>query len=245
MAKPWRVTDPKRATATSWFLNDAFSDYIASRVLFLSQSPKQAALLCSTAIEKCVKALLAIKGNVSSGHLKRAHWNVLQNDKDIRNVIAKEFFELNRRAYRLRYSDDLPMHFNLVIASREFLAEMDSALLTILSCFSVERNAKRRRTGYEAAINNRDERLLAENHILSGTPKKAFIRAKPQVIYEIRRDSVRGLFEMTYVSDKPAKVQGFLRPALVAVDSTGHDLSHYPTPGTVSVFADGQELIGS
>jgi len=97
-----------RTKVLSWFLNDAFDDYIAARYLLLAGLPKQPVLLSSTAPEKCIKAVLATRGNQSSGHLKNAHCNV----------------------------------------------------------------------------------------------------------YEVRRDPVRGLFEMTYLSENPAKMPGFLRAAL-------------------------------
>ena len=154
---------------------------------------KQAAILSSTAIEKCAKAVLALHGNTSRGHLKAAHRNVLEGEPNLGHLLNREFFELNRKVYTLRYSDDVPTDFNLVIASREFLAEMDHTVLSVLSCFKIHKGQRHLPTGYETAIQRGDERLTIENQVINRIPLEDFIHSKPQFIYEVRRDSLRGV----------------------------------------------------
>ena len=247
MAGPKKETRPDRVRSTRWFLHDAFADYIAARVLILGGLLKQAAILSSTAIEKCAKAVLALRGNTSWGHFNIAHWNVLENESRLAHLLDRDFVKLNENAYSLRYTDDLPIDFNLVIASRKFLAEMDHTVLSALSCFKVDESGRHRPTDYEVAIQKGDERLIAENHLISRVPLEQFIYAKPQFVYEVRRDPLRGLVEATYATDKPAKTAGFLRPGLFfEVGSRERfESSHFPMSGTFSLFAEGSELVGS
>jgi len=245
MPKPWKEREPSRTATVRAFLRDAFSDYIAARVLFLADLPQQGAVLSSTAIEKCVKALLAIRGNKCHGHLKSAHWNVLKNDWDLGTLLDRDFVELNRRAYGLRYTDDIPPETNLVIASREFLAEMDHTILSILSCFQFEPDGKPPQRPYEPLLKKSDQRLLLDNCVLSSVSKEFFIYERPQFVYELRRDAARGLMEVTYTTDKAAKSKGFLRPALVLLgNQVDYDLSHFPVPGSLTFLSQGYELRG-
>lgn len=245
MPKPWKEREPKRVETARAFLRDAFSDYIAARVLFLAELPQQGAILSSTAIEKGVKAMLALRGNKSHGYLKSAHWNVLRTGRDLGKLLDRDFVELNRRAYGLRYTDALAFELNFVIASREFLAEMDHTILSILSRFEIEPDGKPPQRPYEPILKKGNDRLLKDNHVLRGVPKVHFIYEQPQFVYELRRDTRRGLMEVTYKTSKVAKSEGFLRPGLVLLgNQTDYDLSHFPTPGSLTFLSLGYELRG-
>jgi len=238
---------PERVKAMQWFLHDAYIDYVAARVLLLSGLLKQAAVLSSTAIEKCAKAVLAMRGNpVRRQHLKASHWSALEKEENFGDKLNHDFVELNQSVYRLRYSDNLPIGFNIVIASREFLAELDYSLLTILSCYKFALSGSWRPSGYESGIRNQDKNLLAENYLLSRESADTFIRARPQFVYEVRRHAL-GLFEATYVTEMPAKIDGFGRQGLrVANGFNGpFETSHFPMSGSFLLLVDGLEMFGS
>ena len=222
MALPKRISDPNRTKKVLSFLRDSFNDYIAARVLFRAQLPQQAAILSSTALEKCVKAMLAIQGNESHGHLKAAHRNFLRNfNPRLYAELNDDFLALNQKVYALRYTDDLPIDFNLVIASREFLAEMDFTIASMFSCFSMQQGKRHIETPYQIAVRTKDERLVLDNHVLSKVPAEFFTYAEPQFVYEVRNQETRGLMEVTYVANGPPKRAGFLRPGWVPRDSVG------------------------
>jgi hypothetical protein len=217
MALARKLFDAGRAKKLRSFLADAFHDYIAARVLLRTQLPKQGAILASTAIEKCFKAILAFRGNESWGHLKAAHWNAVRNfDKELFAELDLDFIKLNQRAYQLRYTESLPVGFNLIIASREFLAELDQSVGAIFRRFTIEVNGQVQQLPYEAALSARDARLLAENHIIAGQDKAAFIAGSAQFVYEVRNDPALGVLEVTYETTPTStwKVAGFLRPGL-------------------------------
>jgi len=195
------------------FFSAGFSDYIAARVLLNEALLIQGTVLASTALEKYIKGIMAINGNESHGHLKKAHWISLKNySQELYNRCNIEFLELCQKSYRLRYLDELPDGFNLVIGQIEFLAELDK---TVQNFESIVAPQDRTRT-YEHTKNSNDKRLFLNNLVLDG-PKSLGAAAGFQHVCEIR--IVKGnLIEMQYESNKPPARIGFMREALTTLD---------------------------
>lgn len=216
------------------FISDSINDYVAARVLLISGLLQQGAILGSTSIEKACKAILAFHGNKSRGHLKKAHWNGVKNfDKNLWTQLNQDFLELNRKAYSLRYTDDLPIDFNIVIAQREYLAELDHTVISLVQGFNHQKEGTEQGTKFTKLVASRDARLLVDNHVLSGTPKNEFIYCVPQQIFELRYVPSLGPIEITYSSIRPAKQPLFTRPGSIfhREGKTHHfELSHYPIP---------------
>ena len=143
---------------------------------------------------------------------------VLNFVQTLEQCLDAQFIDLNQRAYSLRYTDALPVDFNLVIASREFLAEMDHTVSSIFSRFSLDQRGKPIESPYAGAVRQRDSRVTDHNHVLLGVDKQSFIYSRPQFVYEVRNDPSRGLFEVTYIANGPPKRAGFARAALVPLD---------------------------
>ncbi len=225
------VSDPTRTGKARAFLRDGFSDYVAARVLLLDNLPQQGAILSSTALEKCAKAFIALRGEkVAKTHLKPEHWEaLLAHDANAQTLFDNDFVQLNQRVYGMRYTGDLPNGFNLVIASREFLAELDHMVSIIVSALKIYENGQRQKSFFEKANARGDDRVLRENHTIIGPSKSLFIALRPQLVYEVRRDAKRGLVEVTYSTREPAKVAGFLRPGLQPTgDGRSVEFSHWP-----------------
>lgn len=216
------------------FISDSVNDYVAARVLLLSGLLEQGAILGSTSIEKACKAILAFHGNESRGHLKKAHWNAVKNfDKNLWSLLRQDFLELNKKAFLLRYTDDLPVNFNIVIAQREYLAELDHTIISLIQGFGAHHDKSEQGTKLTQLLNSKDSRLLMDNHVLGNIPKSEFIYFLPQQIYELRYVPLFGPVEVTYSSIRPAKQELFTRPGnkFHAEGKTHHyELSHYPIP---------------
>ena len=214
------------------FIADSMSDYLAARVLLMSGLLQQGAILGSTAIEKACKAILAFHGNESRGHLKRAHWNAVKNfDNNLWAQLSPDFLELNKRAYLLRYTDDLTADFSIVIAQREYLAELDHTILSLVRGFGSQDGTAGARTKLSQLLLAADTRLICDNHVLSHQPKHEFIYSYAQEIFELRYVPPLGLVECTYSSIRQAKQTSFVRPGCAYLaDGKKHrfDLSHYP-----------------
>jgi hypothetical protein len=218
-------------------LDTAFNDYIAARVLFLGGLPLQAAVLSSTAIEKYFKAIMELRGSRSRGHLKAAQLNSVRNyDPKLFKGFNAEFLSLLQRCYRLRYTDDLPQGFNAVVATREFVAELDSMAASLHQRFLVIRERAPATLRQDYMITTRDPRLVSDNYLLTGQDKASFIAAHPQLVYEVRLFPKRGLMEALYKAQPKASDGRFLREALVPKDDTEMQitLSFLPVGGTES-----------
>lgn len=226
------VTDQTCTARARAFLRDGFSDYVAARVLLLARLPLQGALSSSCAIEKCIKALLALRGEkVKWKHLNTEHWDaLLAHDPNAEAFFDRDFVELNQRVYKMRYTADVPPDFSLVVASREFLAELDQMVSVIVSCFKIDENGRRQKTFFEQAADANDVRVLEENHMIAGPRKDLFIPLRPQFVYEVRRRPGHGLIEATYSTTEPAKTCGFLRPGLIpgGENDNAVEFSHWP-----------------
>lgn len=220
-------------------MTDATYDYIAARTLFLSYLPQQASILSSTAIEKLFKALMVFNGDECHGHLKKAHWNgVRKLDKKTFSQLNTDFLVLNQKVYRMRYSHDLPIGFNIVIASREFLAELDYTFLTLINNISFEHPGELKvRKSLLSMTNDKDTRLFAENHILQGMDKISYIYEKPQFVYEFRKYADKIPLQMEYYSEKQPKKDSFLREAAIIGKHNSQEINvemaFYPLPGTL------------
>lgn len=200
----------------------------------LSGLLQQGAVLGSTSIEKACKAILAFHGNKSRGHLQKAHWNAVKNfDKNLWAQLKQDFLELNKKAYLLRYTDALPVDFNIVIAQREYLAELDHTIISLIQGFGFQNKVSGQGTKFTQLLGIGDSRLLTDNHVLSHTPRSEFIYCLPQQIYELRNVPLFGPVEVSYSSIKMAKHSSFSRAGNVfRMEGTSHhyDLSHYPIP---------------
>jgi hypothetical protein len=129
------------------------------------------------------------------GHLKASQVNAVKNlDSRIASVL-NEFLTLLQRGYSLRYLDDLNPDFNLVIASREFLAELDFTAGTFQESFTL------RKDGAEIVHEHKrqqDPRLLDNNFLFMdvektvGFTKEMFISSEPRLVYEVRNWRQRG-----------------------------------------------------
>lgn len=218
------------------FITDCTNDYIAARTLLISGLLQQGAILGSTAIEKACKAILAFHGNESRGHLKKAHWNAVKHfDKELWSGLRQDFLDLAKKAYSLRYTDDLAVNFNIVLAQREFLAELDHTIILLVQGFNFAEQERGKGTKLLHLIKRRDPQLLIENHVFSKTPKEQFILQTPQKIYEMRYVPQIGPMESEYFSNRPAKVPTFTRQGnIYHKEGMTHnfELSHFPMPPT-------------
>jgi len=217
-----RSGTPRRSAASAdarevqAILGAAFNDYVAARVLVLSQLLLQAGILASSAVEKYFKVILAFRGNRSVGHLKKAHINAVRNfSPELFATLNLEFLELLRRLYRFRYPDALPRQSNVVIAEREFLAELDHTALSVHGGLTIEINGKQVHTALEEGLRKGDRRLLTGNHVIGSIPKQDFIGKEPQLVYEARCFEPGRLMEITYVAEPGPSDGNFLREGLL------------------------------
>ena len=204
------------------FLDLGYKDYIGARVLLMSGLLLQGAILGSTAVEKYLKAILAFKGNVSHGHLKTAHINAAKNfDSRLEKMLNDKFLLLLQRVYEMRYIDSLSVDFNVVIAYREFLAELDFTCQMLHESFKLNINGAQVVSSYHIARDQKDELLCTDNFVANNLSKQGFIGAEDQQVYEARLCRYRGLIEISYTSAARVSDGDFTREGMRNMDDTG------------------------
>ena len=218
MSRAKKISNPKFGAKVVEFLNIAYKDYLGARVLLNAGLLSQGAVLSSTAIEKYFKAILAFRGNEAPGHLSKRHINSAKNyDKNLATALNDDFLTLLQRAYQLRYLDNLPKEFNIVIADREFLAELDYTAILIQESFRMQLNGQETQSIYHLDKLSNDQILFENNYILTKQAKQHFIAAAPQNVYEIRNCKLRGFLEVSYMCTARESDRNFLREGFKAV----------------------------
>lgn len=181
----------------------------------LNHLPLQGATLGSSAVEKYIKAILAVRGENSEGHLNSAHIKSLRNYvPDLANKLNFDFLAFLRNCYRLRYTDVLPPDFNITIYARETLAELDHTIFHMEFQVNLRKSdSSEITTRYRGTLKSKDPRLLNENHVLKQQDKKDFLK-KPDIAYSIRNRPGFGLLEVDFdVHESPLDGK-FCREAL-------------------------------
>ncbi|MGD0100880.1 MAG: hypothetical protein ABSC60_11085 [Acidobacteriota bacterium] len=229
-----KIRQPSKSanlTSIQLFLLAAFDDYLSARVLIRYQQLVQAAVLASTAIEKYCKAILAFRGNSSSGHLKNEHWNCLKNfDPGLYSTFNEKFFMFLQKCYELRYPDALPDGYNLVIRSRELLAELDHTAISIEEKFSASRKNTEQKNLFKILQVKNDERLIWNNHKLNKEDRFAFIARDNQHVYECRMIA-GSLVHFSYITLPMASDGNFMREGLIPAGNDGRSFTVSSEPG--------------
>jgi hypothetical protein len=123
---------------TQW-LSWADEDYLAARGMLLRGFVQQGTMLGNTAIEKYLKTgLLARHQSFRGSHDVTKLYEQLRLSGPLPNVNA-DFLGLLVKAYKMRYPDDLPQGFNLVLVAVKILAELDETVFALRNGFKFQR----------------------------------------------------------------------------------------------------------
>lgn len=194
-----KIKKPEQVRNILSFLSIAYKDYIASRVLFNNDLLSQACILANTAIEKYFKAIINVRNNKCSGHNVggKLFRTVSNYDKKLGRALNKEFLQFLSWSYEMRYLDDLPVGFNIVIVRDKILAELDYTVAEIYRRFSFSKDGKKIELPYQKDVENRQDLLWKNNYILNGQTKARFLNRENSV-YEMRVIENKKIIEAKY-----------------------------------------------
>lgn len=181
------------------FLNLAFGDYVSSRVLLLQGLLPQGAGMAATAVEKYLKAILAVQGQVVRGHLTQRLLRTIENHQPkLHADLNIDFINYLARAYTLRYFDNLHPGFNIVVSQFRTLAALDVMVAVIDHGFDVQRDGTALDTAYRAAVKSGNAELRQDNIVLSEL-SLADLASKENRVYELRVTDLGGSIAVEYV----------------------------------------------
>jgi hypothetical protein len=214
--RPKKVNDRERVEKMKDFLHLAYKDYIGARALLRASLLLQGSVMASTSIEKYFKALMAIHGNFSSGHLKEAHFRFIENKfPPLYSSLNRSFLDFLAKSYMLRYTDRIPNGFNLHISRVQVLAELDYTVDRIMSGLSIQsrEGSETRLTAYDVDIKEKNPQLYENNYILLNVTKERFL-AQKDYIYETRFHEKMGPIEVYYPTDSGEGDGDFMKEAM-------------------------------
>ena len=178
----------------------ADQDYVSARSLLLNARLVQGAGLSNTAVEKYLKAVLALKGlgfaRGASGH----DVDQLYGKLDVGGMdlgIDTGFLKLLVKAYRLRYPDDLEPGFNVVLPQMTILAELDATVHNIRKGFHFDSGRGPRDLTLEALTKEKCEHLLKFNCVF-GSAARGDLFAGATHVYAIRVLDDSAIMEVEY-----------------------------------------------
>ncbi len=215
MPKSKNTSDPNRLKKITEFLWLGFNDYIGARVLLMNRLSLQGAILASTAVEKYIKALLSVRGEILNTHLKSSHITSLKNYiPQLYKKLNPEFLNFLQHCYSLRYTDQLPINYSIVIYARETMAELDYTINNLEFQFNFKQSGGQESlTHYRSALKDKDERLLKDNYILLNHIKSEHLKHEDYA-FTLRKTPELGLMSTDFVSFESPQDGNFMREGL-------------------------------
>jgi hypothetical protein len=170
--------NPERLSRFNEFYSLAFGDYLAARTLLLAELLPQGAGMAATAVEKIFKAILSVRGEQASGHLKGAIVSSIQNYQPaLFAQLRPDFLEFLIAAYDLRYLDNLNTGHSLVLSKYRTLAEIDRTMCIVFSGLTIMQGESCSPLPFEIAKAEDNSILLRENYFIEdGSTERYFTR---------------------------------------------------------------------
>lgn len=167
------------------WLSWADKDYLAARRLLLDNLIVQGTSLANTALEKYLKAILAVEQKpVPRGHDPLSLYRMTKPGGTLQ--LNEEFLALLAKAYELRYPDDLDAGYNIVLSQALILMALDEAVFEITRRFTFRRPDDRPAHRFlDAWVEARDPRIIHMNVAL-GVVKRDVALSTRSSVYEIR-----------------------------------------------------------
>jgi len=198
-----KTGEPARVKRILNFLGVGYRDYLAARTLLNNDLTLEGTIMASTAVEKYFKAVIALRGNTTSGHLNAALLNNVKNyDPKLYRGSNESFLLLLKKVYILRYFENLEPDFSLSIRTRHVLAQLDEVVNVLEGKFAFHQNGKLLERTYHHDRATKAPPLFTNNHVLQGIPKITFLTGE-ETVYEMRNHPTMGLIEVVYRTTAP------------------------------------------
>jgi HEPN domain-containing protein len=203
------------ALETAHWIRWADSDYLAARLLLMNGAIPQGAALANTAIEKYLKAISVVAGlKVPRTHDVLDLYKTLLKTEPTTLDLNNEFLKVLRKAYLLRYPDELEDGFNISMNAIKILAQTDRSVHEITRRFVLLKKDKRLPMVLEQAVKDKESSFLMGNVAVfpENTAELFKQRSKSFDLRKHRGTTLEAVYVSEYsVDDLKFDVQGFKR----------------------------------
>jgi len=149
---------------TKNFLDLALDDYRAARLLLRQGLIAQGATVAATAVEKELKAILALKNIYTKKHLDSGLLRlVCEHFPKLNGFVNADFIKFLGKAFNLRYASVEGAGFNIVINQHRTLIQLDATILTMDSGLKLKANNVSHPTPLQMALEAKDPLIIQDN----------------------------------------------------------------------------------
>lgn len=183
------------------FLLLALDDYLAARLVLRSGLLPQGTALAATAVEKHLKAVLALRDVFTKKHLGSGLLALIRRyHPALATALNEDFVKFLDRAFKLRYASIDGIGFNMVLNQHRTLIELDRTMVEIDAGFTVAGVDTTVATPLREEIKSKNPMLLEDNVALGGTTLESLTRRKNKM-YEIRVGAKLATLTASYDTD--------------------------------------------
>lgn len=192
------MTDVKKSNS---FLDLALDDYRASRLLLRSGMLPQGVVLAATAVEKHLKAVLALKKYYTKKHLDSGLLQAIQTlHPELHAALDADFMKFLKRGFMLRYAAAESDGFSIVISQHRTLIALDNTIGHLDSGFLIKDGDREVETPLRMAILANDRTILDDNVPQSGILFTE-LAARNNKMFELRVDHKLETIQVQYETE--------------------------------------------
>lgn len=183
------------------FLELALDDYLAARLLLRTGLLAQGVTVASTAIEKYLKAALALRNFFTKKHMESGLLQAIkQHYPELFAALDEDFLKFLQRAFKLRYASTEAEGFSIVINQHRTLIALDQTVLGIDSGFKFHTDNGPTITSLQYEIEKKNT-LLLEDNVALGAITLDDLASRPNSIHEICVEKNLRTLQVQYQTD--------------------------------------------
>lgn len=195
------MSSPKYHHKSTDFLDLAQDDYVAARLLLRSGFLPQGVVVAATAVEKYLKAALAVKKYYSKKHLDSGLIQIVEKlFPDLSSALNTDFLKYLKRGFMLRYAIVDSDGFSIIINQYRTLIALDETVANIDKGFLVKHGVNEIDTPLRRAMKAKEPTVFIDNVPLGGIGFSELAQ-RPNMMYELKVDHKLASIKVTYQTE--------------------------------------------
>lgn len=165
------------------YLEMALGDYKAARILLREGLLEQGASLAATAVEKELKALLAMKNITIKKHISLSLLSIAAKEfPELDHILNKNFIKYLGVCFDIRYAKTTSPGFSIILNKNKIIYWLDKTMLDIDSGFLFKINENKLPTPLQNAVTNNCKNILSDNVFLKNINIKEFLLINNKIV---------------------------------------------------------------
>ncbi|WP_029918785.1 HEPN domain-containing protein [Nevskia soli] len=216
------MSDTRKSTD---FLDLALDDYLAARLLLRSGLLSQGLAVAATAVEKHLKAALALKNYYLKKHLESGLLQGIEKlYPSLYNALDPDFLRYLKRGFMLRYATVDSDGFSIVINQHRTLVALDETMVRIDNGFLIKQGSNELDTPLRRAVKAQNSTLLEDNVPLGGITLPELAK-RVNKMFELKVDHKLATMRVQYETEGLNIVGDFCKKSDIGMNRATQKLS--------------------